>query len=291
MKSRKSETVLTHLPAGLPPRPKAGHKGLFGRVLVVGGSEEFIGAPILAGTAALRLGSGLVQVAMPKQVLAAGLSITPELTGMALSDGADGPLMAAAEKAGAIVLGPGLGQSPAAKRRVLRLIALAKPMVIDADALNILSQQKAWPGNFAARAVLTPHPGEMKRLIGLLGKSEVPTDDAGRIALALSTAKTFGVTLVLKGERTVVTDGHQVYVNHTGDSSLSKGGSGDILSGMIGCLLGQKLEPFAAACLAVHLHGRAGEIAGEGLGRRCVLSRDVIAALPDAIAKMESRGE
>jgi NAD(P)H-hydrate epimerase len=291
MKSKQNQTILKRLPVKLPPRPKAGHKGLFGRVLVVGGSDEMIGAPILAGTAALRLGSGLVQVAMPGQVLAAGLSITPELTGMALSESADGALFAAAEKADAIVLGPGLGQSPAARRRVLRLITIAKPMVIDADALNILSQQKAWPKSFAARAVLTPHPGEMKRLIGLLGKTEVPKDDDGRIALAQSTATAFGIVLVLKGERTVVTDGKQTYLNHTGDSSLSKGGSGDLLSGMIGCLLGQKIEPFAAACLAVHLHGRAGEIAGESLGRRSVLSRDVIAALTKAIAEMESRGK
>lgn len=269
-----------------PPRPISGHKGLFGRVLIVGGSDQMIGAAVLAGTAALRMGSGLVELAMPPRALLAALTVTPELIGLAL--GADSkPLLAAADKADALVVGPGLGMSAAARRRVGQLIKVDKPMVIDADALNILSQGKKWPVSLAAKAVLTPHPGEMKRLIRLLGKSEVPTDDDGRIAVATMAAKAFGVVLVLKGERTVVSDGRRHYVNHTGDSSLSKGGSGDVLSGMLGCLLGQKMDLFDAACLAVHLHGRAGELAGQKLGRRSVLSRDVIDAIPSAIAETD----
>jgi NAD(P)H-hydrate epimerase len=230
------------------------------------------------------MGSGLVFIAAPQAILPAALSVTPELIGLALTPSNTRHLLDAAEKADAIVLGPGLGQSPAARRRVERLIKLNKPMVIDADALNILSHGKKWPDSFKAHAVLTPHPGEMKRLIALLGKTEVPTDDAGRISLATATAKSFGVVLVLKGSRTVVADGAKYYINHTGDSSLSKGGSGDILSGMIGCLLGQKMDRFDAACLAVHLHGLAGESAGKKLGRRCVLSRDVIDALPSVLS-------
>jgi ADP-dependent NAD(P)H-hydrate dehydratase len=276
---------VTNLPQ-LPPRPDQGHKGLFGRVLIVGGSHEMIGAPVLAGTAALRMGSGLVQIALPKAVLANAISITPELVGLGLGNAAKSKeLTAAAEKADVIVLGPGLGQTAITKTRVLDLIQFDKPMVIDADALNILAANKRWP-SMQAKAVLTPHPGEMKRLIGLLGKSSVPTDDDGRIALATQTAKAFNVVLVLKGHRTVVTDGAKVYVNHTGDSSLAKAGSGDVLSGVLGSLLGQHMDRFDAACLAVHIHGRAGEIAGKKLGRRCVLSRDVIDALPIAIAEM-----
>jgi ADP-dependent NAD(P)H-hydrate dehydratase len=265
----------------LPVRGKQGQKGLFGRVLIVGGSDEMIGAPVLAGTAALRMGSGLVQIAMPRSVLAAALSVTPELIGMAL-ESSDAELLKAAEKSDALVVGPGLGQSSAAIRRVMKLVKLEKPMVLDADALNILS--KKWPLLFKAKAVLTPHPGEMRRLI----KDDVPTDDAGRIKLTISTAEELGVVLVLKGERTVVSDGKRYFVNTTGDSSLSKGGSGDVLSGMLGCLLGQKVDHFEAACLAVHIHGRAGEIAGKKLGRRSVLSRDVIDALPAAIAELEN---
>jgi ADP-dependent NAD(P)H-hydrate dehydratase len=271
MDSLKIESLPT-----LPPRPRSGHKGLFGRVLIVGGSEQMIGAPVLAGTSALRMGSGLVRIAMPKSVLATAISVTPELIGLALG-ASDKPLREAAEQADCLVIGPGLGQSPLARRRVLQLIKFDKPMVLDADALNILARK--WPAGFKASAVLTPHPGEMRRLTG----KSVPTDDAGRIELANTFARSKKIVLVLKGERTVVSDGARYFINTTGDSSLSKGGSGDLLSGMLGCLLAQKMDRFDAACVAVHLHGRAGELAGAKLGRRCVLSRDVIAELPAAI--------
>lgn len=269
----------------LPARPPDGHKGLFGRVLVVGGSESMIGAPVLAGTTALRCGSGLVQVALPQSVLAHAISIAPELIGLGLSKSNDRELVKTAEQADVIVLGPGIGQSADAKRRVLRLIQIDKPMVIDADALNILASQKKWAAKFKARAVLTPHPGEMKRLM----KREVPTDDDGRIALAVEASKKFKQVVVLKGHRTVVTDGDRVYVNRTGDSSLSKAGAGDVLSGLIGSIIGQQNQPdgFAAAVAGIHVHGRAGEIAGKKLGLRCVLARDVIDAIPEAIAEYE----
>jgi NAD(P)H-hydrate epimerase len=279
-------------PPALPSRPIDGHKGLFGRVLVVGGNDEMIGAPVLAGTAALRMGAGLVQVAMPRDVLAAALSVSPELIGVGLSKtaGKDG-LSEAAAKADVIVLGPGLGRSAAGDSRVAELIRLPKPMVVDADALNFLASGKRWPKSFKASAVLTPHPGEMARLGKLIGRTEVPTDDAGRIDLAAAAAESFGQTIVLKGHRTVVTDARRVYLNNTGDSSLSKAGAGDILSGILGALLALKLDPFDAACIAVHLHGKAGEIAGQWLGRRCVLSRDVLDALPSAIGEAAEFGQ
>jgi len=257
---------------------------MFGRVLVVGGNDEMIGAPVMAGTSALRMGAGLVQAAVPKSILLAVLSITPELIGLGLGSGTKtGKLLEAAGKADAIVLGPGLGQSPQAHARVKSLIRLDKPMVIDADALNILAAAKRWTPSFKATAVLTPHPGEMSRLGKLFGRTEVPRDEPGRIDIATQAAKTFGQTIVLKGQATVVTDGLRVYVNTTGDSSLSKAGTGDVLSGVIGTLLAQKLPPFDAACAAVWLHGRAGEIAGQRQGMRCVLAREVIDALPQAI--------
>jgi NAD(P)H-hydrate epimerase len=274
-------------PAPLPARPKDGHKGIFGRVLVFGGSEEMIGAPTMAGRAALTLGAGLVQIAVPKSILAAALMITPELIGLALGKSItkDG-LLEAAEKSQAIVIGPGLGQSPQSWARLQRLVRLEKPMVIDADAL---AKQKRWPKYFRAYAVLTPHPGEMKRLGKLIGRNEVPTDDQGRIEIATQAATAFGQIIVLKGSRTVVTDGQRVYLNNTGDSSLSKAGTGDCLSGMTSTLLAQKMDPFDAATAAVHLHGRAGEIAGQRLGMRCVLAHDVIDAIPQAVAEYEKR--
>lgn len=279
--------LITALPE-LPPRPDNGHKGMFGRVLIVGGHDDMIGAPAMAGTSSLRMGAGLVQVAVPKTILLSILGITPELIGLGLGKGVGSELMEAAEKSNAIVLGPGLGQTADAKARVARLTRMDKPMVIDADALNILAAGKKWPANFKAQAVLTPHPGEMGRLGKLFGQTKIPSDNEGRMKIALKAAEAFGQVIVLKGQRTIVTDGQRAYVNHTGDSSLSKAGTGDVLSGIIGALLGQKMDRFDAACLGVHLHGRAGEIAGQRLGQRCVLAREVIEALPQAIREHES---
>ena len=274
-------------PSSLPPRPLEGHKGLFGRVLVVGGNDGMIGAPVLAGTAALRTGAGLVQIAVPRSILHACLSITPELIGLGLgkSSGKD-ELLKAGELADAIVIGPGLGRMPESEGRLVRLVRLEKPMVVDADALNILAGMKKWPSFFKANAVLTPHPGEMKRLAKLLGRSEVPTDEEGRIEIAAKAAVAFGQVVLLKGNHTVVTDGRRVYVNHSGNSALSKAGTGDVLSGVLGTLLAQQMDRFEAACLAAHLHGRAGEIAGATIGMRCALARDVVDALPAAIAEI-----
>jgi len=273
----------------LPDRPREGHKGTFGRVLVVGGNDGMIGAPVLAGTAALRMGAGLVQIAVPRAILPYALSITPELIGIALGKAAGkDPLLEAAEAADAIVIGPGLGKTPEAMGRLTRLVRLDKPMVVDADGLNLLAKQKRWPSFFKAHAVLTPHPGEMGRLNKLLDRDKTPSDDDGRIDNAVAAARVFGQVVVLKGDRTVVTDGRQVYVNDTGNSALSKAGSGDVLSGILGCLLGQKIDRFDAACMAVRLHGIAGEVAGERIGLRSVLAREVIDAIPTAITRYDS---
>lgn len=278
---------VSRLPA-LPARPVEGHKGMFGRVLIVGGSDEMIGAPVLAGTSALRMGSGLVQIAVPKVILPAAISITPELIGLGLAKSqAKDRLLKEAEKADAVVIGPGLGQSEEAAGRLMRLIRLAKPMVLDADGLNILAAGKRWPTTCNAQAVLTPHPGEMKRLAKLIGRSEVPSDEEGRIDIATAASKAFGQVVVLKGYHTVVTDGDRVCVNDTGDSSLSKAGTGDVLSGIIGSLLGQMMDRFDAAVAGVWIHGKAGELAGERLGRRCVLARDVIDSITAAIPAYE----
>lgn len=251
---------------------------MFGRVLIFGGSEEMIGAPVLAGTAALKMGSGLVQIAMPRAVLAAALSVTPELIGLALDDtrASTGKLLEAADKADVLAIGPGLGQSKSTGERLEAIFRLDKSMVVDADGLNYLASLGAWPKYFAGRAVLTPHPGEMKRLGKLIGRDRVPEDEKGRIEIAAAAAKAFGQIIVLKGHRTVVTDSRKFYVNNTGDSSLSKAGAGDVLSGILASLIGQGMNEFDAACAGVYLHGRAGELAGKRLGQRSVLARDVI---------------
>jgi NAD(P)H-hydrate epimerase len=304
---------ITDIPA-LPDRPEHGHKGLFGRLLVVGGSTEMIGAPILAAKAALRMGSGLVRVALPKLVLGHGLSICPELTGLALSDrpehlSARTPLAAAIQQADTIVVGPGMGTSPRARQRLMKLLASDRPIVVDADALNLLALLRTWPHTFRAPAVLTPHPGEMKRLGNLFGTSDIPaTDfhqldathpdandaDEKRIAIARQAAQISGQIILLKGARTIVVEPStnlrdaRLYINQTGNSSLSKAGTGDVLAGMIASLIGQGMPRFEAACLAAHLHGLAGQHAGERLGQRSVLASDVIDALPTVIRQHQS---
>jgi NAD(P)H-hydrate epimerase len=129
----------------------------------------------------------------------------------------------------------------------------------------------------------------MSRLNKLLGRDKTPSDHDGRIDNAVAAARAFGQVVVLKGDRTVVADGERVYVNDTGNSALSKAGSGDVLSGILGCLLGQKVDRFDAACMAVRLHGIAGEVAGERVGLRSVLAREVIDAIPAAIMRYDPR--
>lgn len=272
-------------PPSLPVRPRGGHKGSFGRVLVVGGSFGMIGAPALAATAALKMGAGLVQIAVPREILLACLTITPELIGIGLDDKDDQQnLMDAAQAADAVVIGPGLGTTESARRKVLQMVQLpSKSLVVDADALNILSMEPAWPKKFGGYGVLTPHPGEMKRLVKFIGRDAVPTDTQGRIEIAAALAIHTSQAVVLKGEQTVVTDGQRVYINHTGDSSLSKAGSGDVLSGMIASLIAQGVDRFGAAVTGVYLHGLAGQLAGRAMGRRSVLARDVIDAIAEAI--------
>jgi NAD(P)H-hydrate epimerase len=278
-----------HFTPPLPDRPTSGHKGLFGRVLIVGGNDGMIGAPVLAGTAALRMGAGLVQIAVPRSILPYALSITPELIGLGLGKAAGkDQLLEAAEAADAVVIGPGLGKTAEALASLTRLVRLAKPMVIDADGLNLLASQKRWPGFFKAHAVLTPHPGEMSRLNKLLGRGKTPADEKGRIDNAVAAAHKFRQVVVLKGDRTVVTDAEKVYVNETGNSALSKAGTGDVLSGILGCLLGQGMDRFDAACAAVRLHGLAGEVAGQQVGLRSVMAREVIDAVPVAIGRYGS---
>ena len=261
-----------------PERPDDAHKGTFGTLLILGGSTTMIGAPMLAARSAYRAGCGLVRVAMPHSVLAAALTTLPEAIGLGL-DGSDADadqLREAMDKADAVVVGPGLGQEPAAGPLLETVYKGDVPAVFDADALNLLAAMDAWPRDFAAPAVLTPHPGEMRRLLKHLpGRDEVPTDEPGRSDLAGHAARTFGKIVVLKGHRTVVSDGESVFVNDTGDNSLAKAGSGDVLSGLIGSLLAGGMTPFDAAVCGVYHHGLAGEAAGRDLGRRSVLAGDV----------------
>ena len=279
----------------LPSRPVDSHKRDFGHVLVVAGSRGMSGAAVLAGTAALRGGAGLVTVAVPESVWQIVAGSNPALMTLPLHDhvgrfGEDAlrPLMDAASRADVVVLGPGLGRSDSLTHLVVNFVAACpKPMVIDADALNALGKLPMVLRNTPASRILTPHPGEFARLIGR------ESDEIGdqREQLAGSFVTEFGIVLVLKGHATFVTDGKQSYRNSTGNPGLATAGTGDVLAGLIGALIGQKLEPFAAAQLGVYLHGLAGDLARDTLGEAGVTAPDVVEYLPRAFLRHAEQKE
>jgi NAD(P)H-hydrate epimerase len=253
-----------------PARPDDTHKGSFGKLLVIGGSETSLGAPMLAARAAYRCGCGYVRVAMPEAMLPMGLSILPEAVGVPADD--DRAIADALDASDAVAIGPGLGTSDRADALLDCVLAKDLPTVIDADALNLLAMRDEIP-TLPTTCVLTPHPGEMQRLT----KQDVPHDDAGRRELA--ERHHFGRVLVLKGARTLVCDGMSIYTNTSGDSTLAKAGSGDVLTGIIGALLAGGMNGFDAAVLAVHRHGLAGEHVGRRRGTHGGLASEVADAV------------
>ncbi len=337
----------------LPRRLADSHKGDYGKVLVIAGSETMIGAPALVALAALRTGSGLVRIAAPKEIIPAILTICPQATAFAWSATKIKELLAFADQHDVLAVGPGLGTAASVKRLILELIERHHgPMVFDADALNILStlEPSEWPkrrnwGNI----ILTPHMGEYMRLIAAVmkrganvalapstpavaeeappkktrslaedddapstadgisldlpseteaGSAEAaaanapPEKEAGpaepdRTPLAELLARGTGTIVVLKGHRTVITDGHRVATNATGNPAMATAGSGDALTGVIASLIGQKLSPLDAAVLGAHAHGTAGDLARSDIAPHAIglLSTDIIDHLPQALAQ------
>jgi NAD(P)H-hydrate epimerase len=266
------------------PRPADTHKGTYGHVLVAAGSRPMSGAGLMAVRAALRAGCGLATWALPERVADAVAGRVPEAMLAAMPDGGSGDwsrvptaaLAALASSRDALVIGPGCGRFAGDSEWLRELWERCPgPMVLDADALNMLADAgdfAGWPRRDAA--VLTPHPGEMARLAGLSVR-EVQHD---RIGLARQFAVRHGVTLVLKGARTVVAapDG-EVFVNLTGNPGMATGGAGDVLAGMIGSLLAQRLDPKAAAVIGVMRHGAAGDRAAAARNNEAsVLAGDII---------------
>ena len=270
-------------------RPINSNKGNFGHVLVVGGSYGTAGAPSMASVACLRAGAGLVTAAVPRGLVGLVGAIAPELMVRGLAEGAEGSAATANLDAlddllqgiKVVALGPGLSTKGEAAEFARGLVARCKlPMVIDADALNAFAGKAELLDGLGRAMVLTPHPGEMARLLGLTVK-EVEAD---RVGLARRFAKDHGVTLVLKGWRTLVAhpDG-SVAVNTTGNPALAKGGSGDILTGIVAAMLAQFPDDVAAAVeAAVYLHGLAADFAVHEMDEKTVLATDVIAHLSKA---------
>ena len=257
----------------LPPRDPGGHKGTFGRVYIYGGSEGYTGAPVYAGEAAVRTGSGLVFVGVPEDVypivaarcLGAMVHPVPE-------DYAEQIARIAA--CDAVLIGPGLGRCWWAEERVLALLRdLECPVVLDADGINAAAAHIDVLTGRRAPTVLTPHEAEFRRLGGDLSP--------GREEAAAAFARKHGCVLALKGPRTVVAgpDG-RLLVNATGNCGMAKGGSGDVLAGMVLSLIGQGAEPFEAAACAVWLHGRAGDLCARELTEYAMTPWDMVERLP-----------
>jgi ADP-dependent NAD(P)H-hydrate dehydratase len=272
---------ITTLPA-LPVRPTAGHKGTFGRALIVAGSRGMSGAACLAGTAALRGGAGLVTVAVPESLLPIVARYEPSYLTLPLAE-AEGRIDAAAIPESlrvmgtqtAVAIGPGLGRSAALDELVVRVYwELSVPAVIDADGLNALAAvPQRWNGVVPPAArIFTPHYGEFARLTGQPIQSLV----ADRTAAAVTFARTHGVTLVLKGPGTLITDGSRVAENTTGNSGMATGGTGDVLTGILVALLAQGMPAFEAAQLGVFLHGLAGDLAAAELSQPGLIASDML---------------
>jgi len=284
------------------PRPAASNKGNFGHVLVVGGcmgsAGGKVGAPAMAALASLRSGAGLVTAAVPAPALAVVASFAPELMTWPLEATSEGSIAIPTEEAplqkltagkSVLAIGPGLGQHPASKTFVQKLLATTRaPAVLDADALNLLSSDPAWMEMLSDQArngrtiVLTPHPGEMARLSGL-STTEVQADRPGT---ASAFAQKTGFIVVLKGARTLIAhpDG-SIAINTSGNPGMAKGGSGDVLTGLIAGLLAQHpQDPYHAVEAAVCLHGLSADFAVGRLHERTLMATDLLQDLSRAFS-------
>jgi ADP-dependent NAD(P)H-hydrate dehydratase / NAD(P)H-hydrate epimerase len=266
----------------LPRRTRASHKGTYGRALLLGGSKQYPGAIVLAAEGAVRSGAGLVRVATVESASAAVVARTPEaIAGADLS--ADFPLAGM----DSILLGPGLGRDPEARRLVARLLHETPcPVVLDADAIALLEGKPEAVGQCAQPVILTPHPGELALLLG----TDVAHIQQDRQAAARTAAERTGAIVVLKGAGTLVArTGQATWINLNGNPGMACGGSGDVLAGLLAGLLAQKIPPFAAACAAVWLHGTAGDIAALQKTQAAMKAGDIAHALPAAFRQAALR--
>lgn len=270
-----------------PSRPPAAHKGTAGLVLVVAGSRGMAGAAALTGNAALRGGAGLVRIATPDAALDTVACLAPCCTTAPLPD--DGACVKATAAAAirrladgqhVLAMGPGLGQTLGVKSVVRSvLVGLEIPVVLDADALNVLAgNANESLAKTRGPAVITPHPGEAARLLGTTPR-EVQADREGAAAALAG----LGAVAVLKGAGTVVCDGRRLYVNTTGNPGMATAGAGDVLTGLVAALVASGMDPFDAAVLGVWAHGRAGDLAAERLGVLGLTASDILGCVPQAL--------
>jgi ADP-dependent NAD(P)H-hydrate dehydratase / NAD(P)H-hydrate epimerase len=291
-----SATVITQrwVARHLPARPERGHKGQFGRVLVVAGSIDYPGAALLAGLGAMRAGVGLVRVATADSVAARLAGSLPEATWMSLDEEAPGligpggwrRISTESNEYDSLVVGPGLGRQPATHRRARQLVAsVPVPSVVDADGLNALAGDTRWWQGLRAPLVLTPHPGEFARLAG--EPAPPADDDDARAAAAAAAAKRWNQVVVLKGAHSVIASpGGELLASAIATPALATAGSGDVLAGVIGAFLAAGLRPFEAAACAVAVHGAAGLLAAGRIGEAGVIARDIASLIPETIRQL-----
>lgn len=276
------------------PRPAASNKGSFGHVLVLGGSTGKAGAAAMAGMAALRAGAGLSTVATAKSVLAIVAGFHPELMtepleeteagSIALASLQKGRLDALVKAKSVLAVGPGISRHPDTAELVRSVVKKYKvPIVLDADGLNAFEGRAAELKSDSGTLVITPHPGEMARLVS----STIPAVQHDRLNVARTFAREHGLIVVLKGHRTLIAqpDG-TVWVNTTGNPGMATGGTGDILTGMVAGLMAQNPDRMGQAVMAaVHLHGLAGDVARESMGEHSMVATDLLKALPEAFRR------
>lgn len=266
----------------LPVRRRDTHKGDYGKVLLLCGSEGLTGAARLAGKAALRTGSGLVYLGVPEKIypiVAAGAG--SEIVFPLPCDAQGRLCMAALPQIGArlaqmdaVLLGPGLGRSEELTALVQAVLAACRvPLVLDADGINALAGHIDILRGCQCPVVATPHDGEFRRMGG-------DPDAEDRVRAAMAMADRTNAVVLLKGPRTLVTDGINTYVNRTGNPGMATGGSGDVLAGMIVSLLGQHVMPLEAAAAAAYLHGAAGDLAARTFGEYALTPEDLLRSLP-----------
>ncbi|MBK94944.1 MAG: NAD(P)H-hydrate dehydratase [Planctomycetaceae bacterium] len=272
----------------LEPRSEESHKGDYGRLLCVGGSRNMSGAISLTASAALRSGAGLVSVATAKSAQAIVASHNPCVMTIGLSEQSDGVIQVTDAELNEAVdglarfdvlaIGPGLDRSASLACLLKELYQVYDgAMVIDADGINNLDSLESTAGP----RVLTPHPGEFKRLLETLSLS-VPEQRQDLEKLASELAKRYQITILLKGSETLVTNGTESFYNATGNPGMATAGSGDVLTGVIAALLAQQFVPLDAALMGAYLHGLAGDLAVGEVGEISLVATDLIEYLPAA---------
>ena len=284
----------------LPLRPSTAHKGNFGRVLVVAGSETMSGAAVLCARAALKAGAGIVALALPKSRQCIAAAALPEMLTLPLPE-KEGVLSKTALpklkkflhefNPSVVLIGPGLSRS----ELILPFLkSCSLPCVIDADALNALAREKKLL-HFQQPCICTPHEGEMARLLG----KKISKEAQKRVLYAQELSQKTGAVSLLKGFETVVTDGEKTYINPTGGPALAKGGSGDVLAGLMAGFWAQigtaegftRQSAFKAAACGVYLHGLCGDLAAKKLTERCVLAGELLDYLPQALKRVMRKGK